>query len=89
MNIINNRVYSEVSRFTIEHALKRERHNYEDSSGTGLFFKCPVSQTSDELALQFNVKQVPTIVFYRNNEECGRLVKPTEDELLKKLDELK
>jgi len=56
-----------------------------------VFFKCIVIQTSDELASAFNVKQVPTILFYRNGEESPyqRLVKPTPEQLLTELDKLK
>jgi hypothetical protein len=56
-----------------------------------VFFKCIVIQIDDELASAFELKKVPTILFYRNGEESPyeRLVKPTEEQLLTELDKLK
>jgi hypothetical protein len=32
------------------------------------------------------VKKIPTFIFYRDGNECDRLMKPTGEELLQKLD---
>ncbi len=54
-----------------------------------MFFKCNVIQISDQLALDFKIEEVPTIIFFRNGIEDLRLVEPTSEQLLTELDKLK
>ena len=78
-------LYRDPPRKDIEYSLKNQRHEYGVNTE---FFKCPVLQAGDELPAEFNIEEVPTVVFYRNGEECYRLVEPKEDTLFKKLNEL-
>jgi hypothetical protein len=74
------------SRFGVERKLTGVRHKYQDSA---VFFKCVVSKLSDQLATEFNIEEIPTIIFYRNGDKPKRLVKPEIEGVLAELDQLK
>lgn len=80
-------VYSSVNRNSVEHIVRGKRHKCSKSA---VFFKCIVEQNTDELPFALNVKQVPTILFYRNGQEEPylRLPKPTAEQVLTELDKL-
>ena len=82
-----NSISSAVPRFDSELTLKHKRQQYETSNNVK-FFKCNVKDIDDPLPAAFEVKDVPTYIFYRKEKECGRLLKPKKEDLIAKLDEL-
>jgi len=86
-NLFINSVSSAVPRFDPELTLTHKRQQYEDSNKVK-FFKYNVKDIDAALPTEFKVTEVPTYIFYRNGEECGRLQGPKEEILFAEIDKL-
>lgn len=90
MHFFDNNVWflnlflSEPSRHSVKHSIKQMCHDYAKSFGA-IFFKCNIDDIQHELAREYKIEDVSTILVYLDGSERGRLVKPKGEEELSKL----